>query len=92
MKQSIPIEKISKQENQEDKGNKGNEGNKELIPFHYEAEIVKSNPDLRGHNWKQQGAYLKCDSCQLPHAVYIGTDKIMVGYNNDGSPRLVKRG
>ena len=43
------------------------------------------------HEWRQQGYYLICFSCDLQHAVGIGPDKIMVGVEEDGSPILKKR-
>jgi hypothetical protein len=36
------------------------------------------------HNWKQQGYYLICYSCELTHAVWIGRDKMMVGVDDKG--------
>jgi hypothetical protein len=43
------------------------------------------------HNWRQEGGYLICKSCELQHAVYIGMDKIMVGETESGQPILKKR-
>jgi hypothetical protein len=43
------------------------------------------------HDWRQQGSYLVCKSCELTHAVYIGIDKVFVGYNKEGEPLLKKR-
>lgn len=40
------------------------------------------------HDWKQQGIYLICKSCELHHAVFIGVDKMMVGVNDKGQPIL----
>ena len=40
------------------------------------------------HQWKQQGFYLVCKSCDLQHAVFIGPDKIMVGTDKEGQPIL----
>ena len=42
------------------------------------------------HEWRQQGPYLVCKSCELSHAVWIGMEKIMVGQNEKG-PILKKR-
>lgn len=36
--------------------------------------------------YRQQGPYLVCYSCQLQHAVYIGINKIMVGVDKNGKP------
>jgi len=41
--------------------------------------------------YRQQGPYLICYSCELQHAVYIGMDKMMVGVGKDGKPILEKR-
>ena len=38
------------------------------------------------HLWKQQGYYIICHSCDLSHAVFIGSKKIMVGENEKGEP------
>jgi len=43
------------------------------------------------HDWRQQGPYVVCKSCELQHAVWIGMDKIMVGINEKGQPILKKR-
>lgn len=43
------------------------------------------------HEWRQQGFYLVCKSCELQHAVWIGMDKIMVGIKSDGTPILKNR-
>ena len=42
------------------------------------------------HEWRQQGYYLVCKSCEVTHAVWIGPDKIMVGINEKG-PILKER-
>lgn len=43
-----------------------------------------------GHRWIQQGPYLVCKSCILKHSLYIGMEKRLVGFNEDGTPRLEK--
>jgi len=43
------------------------------------------------HEWRQQGYYLVCKSCELQHAVWIGKDKIMIGVDETGKPILKKR-
>ena len=43
------------------------------------------------HEWRQRGFYLVCVSCELPHAVFIGPDKIMVGVEENGTPVIKKR-
>uniref|UniRef100_A0A6M3J2Z3 Uncharacterized protein n=1 Tax=viral metagenome TaxID=1070528 RepID=A0A6M3J2Z3_9ZZZZ len=44
------------------------------------------------HEWKQQGYYLVCKSCELEHAVWIGSEKIMIGIEERGKPILKRRG
>lgn len=57
-----------------------------------EDPIWEFNPDvLSGHEWRQQGPYLICKSCELTHALYIGMNKILVGFREDGKPILEKR-
>lgn len=58
-------------------------GEEELLDF--------NKPDFtfspRGnHEWRQQGPYLVCKSCDLEHAVWIGMKKQMVGISEDGQP------
>jgi hypothetical protein len=43
------------------------------------------------HEWRQQGPYLICKSCDIDHAQYLGMEKIMVGLNEDGTPILKAR-
>lgn len=43
------------------------------------------------HDWRQQGPYLVCKSCEIQHATYIGMDKIMVGLDETGKPLLKPR-
>ena len=57
-----------------------------------EEEVLDFNsPDFTfvpkgSHDWRQQGPYLVCKSCELQHAVWVGTDKIMVGIDKKGQP------
>lgn len=52
-------------------------------------ELNFDNPDFQfvpeGCNWIQRGIYLICTSCELQHAIYIGTEKMFVGMK-DGKP------
>lgn len=41
--------------------------------------------------YRQQGPYLVCYSCELQHAVFIGMNKMMVGTNKDGTPIIKNR-
>ena len=43
------------------------------------------------HLYHQEGYYLVCRSCELVHAVFIGSEKIMVGQDKEGQPILKKR-
>jgi len=43
------------------------------------------------HEWRQQGYYIICKSCDLEHAVWIGSKKILTGINDKGEPILKKR-
>lgn len=61
-----------------------------------EEEILDfNNPDFQFvpkgvHEWRQQGPYLNCFSCDLQHGVYIGVNKQMIGINAKGDPILKK--
>lgn len=43
------------------------------------------------HDWRQQGTYVVCKSCEIMHAVFIGSEKLMVGLNEKGQPLFKKR-
>lgn len=43
------------------------------------------------HLWHQEGYYLVCGSCDLVHAVFIGNDKLLVGFDKGGQPILKTR-
>jgi len=43
------------------------------------------------HDWRQQGPYLVCKSCEIEHATYIGMEHLMVGINDQGQPILNNR-
>lgn len=43
------------------------------------------------HEWRQQGPYLLCKSCDLEHATYIGMEKLLTGINEKGQPILIER-
>lgn len=43
------------------------------------------------HEWRQQGPYLCCKSCEVEHAVWVGTDKMLVGLDEKGQPILKTR-
>lgn len=67
--------------------------NSELEPETEKLDFTK--PDFsfipKGNcQYRQNGNYLVCYSCELKHAVWIGMDKIMVGENEKG-PILMNR-
>ncbi len=43
------------------------------------------------HNWRQEGPYICCRSCEIHHAVFIGMEKMMVGIDENGNPILKPR-
>jgi hypothetical protein len=43
------------------------------------------------HLYRQEGYYLVCRGCELVHAVYIGSEKIMVGQDEKGQPIIKSR-
>jgi len=43
------------------------------------------------HEWRQEGPYCICKSCELIHAVYIGMDKLLVGLDDQGRPLFKNR-
>lgn len=56
----------------------------------HEKPLYEFSPGLSGHEWKQQGPYLVCHSCEIRHATYIGMGKLLVGIE-DGKPILERR-
>lgn len=63
-----------------------------------EREVINTNhplfafsPSLSGHQWRQQGPYLVCKSCPVRHSIYIGVDKRLVGFTEDGQPKVIDR-
>lgn len=43
------------------------------------------------HTYRQQGYYLVCNSCDIQHATWIGSEKLMVGVSETGEPILKDR-
>lgn len=43
------------------------------------------------HQWRQEGCFLVCRSCDLDHAVFIGRQHMIVGIGEDGMPILKTR-
>lgn len=59
-------------------------------------ELDFNSPDYRfipggHHEWRQQGHFLICKSCELDHAVNIGPDKLLVGFDEENKPILKSR-
>lgn len=65
-----------------------NEKEEEVLNFETPSYSFKPN---EAHDWRQQGPYLVCKGCELVHAVYVGTQKILVGIAEDGRPILKSR-
>lgn len=60
----------------------------EILNFETPSFTFKPN---EVHEWRQQGYYLVCKSCELLHAVWIGSDKMLVGLNENGTPKFKSR-
>jgi hypothetical protein len=61
-----------------------------------QEELDFENPDFvfragETHDWRQQATYLVCKSCELQHAVYIGSGRVLAGLRDDGTPILMDR-
>jgi len=54
-------------------------------------EAAKQRMRLAKHEWKQRGAWIKCSSCEYPHAFRIPMSKLMTGIDENGMPVLVSR-
>ncbi|MBW6431565.1 hypothetical protein K0A96_00080 [Patescibacteria group bacterium] len=57
---------------------------------------IENHPNYRFipkgyHEWKQEGYYLICRSCELEHAVWLGKDHLLTGIKEDGKPIIKKR-
>jgi hypothetical protein len=76
----------------EEKRNSLIEGGLEGISENLEVDLstLKSQikEGLAGHGWIQQGPYLVCQSCPLKHATWIGIDRILTGFDENGVPIL----
>lgn len=68
--------------------------NGEIKQESYEADLStltsKISSTWQGHRWIQQGPYLVCQSCELKHAVYIGMDKQLIGFDENNKPLFRK--
>ena len=43
------------------------------------------------HEYRQHGPYLVCKSCEIQHAIWIGIDKILVGFDEKGEAIVRKK-
>jgi len=59
----------------------------EALNFDNPSFVFKPNEQ---HDWRQQGPYLVCKSCEIQHAVYVGMKKRLVGLDDKGQPILEK--
>jgi hypothetical protein len=41
--------------------------------------------------YRQEGPYLVCYGCELKHAIWIGMDKMLMGYDEKGQPIIKPR-
>jgi hypothetical protein len=74
---------LNKQENNQNK-------EQSVDAYHDEGEIIIPKIELRGHNWKQKGYTIICESCPLRHAHYIGSDFKLIKIE-DGIPKFARR-
>lgn len=54
-----------------------------------------NNPDFRFEprncNYRQRGYFLVCRTCDLEHGIFIGSDKVMVGVDEENRPIVKTR-
>jgi len=84
----MPKKQARRQMNDEKNGEEKDESITEVLDF--------TKPDFEFkpkeyHGWRQQGFFLICKSCEITHATFIGSEKLMVGTNNNGQPILQDR-
>ncbi len=73
-----------------------NEEEEELIKPLSESGDIESHPSFKfipkgHHEWRQEGYYLVCRSCDLEHAIWIGNKYMIVGIREDGMPLIKTR-
>ena len=71
-----------------DREEKNEEIEEEELNFEKPDYVFEPEPN---HDYRQQGFYLVCKSCEIEHAVWIGSNKIMIGTDKDGKPILQNR-
>lgn len=71
-----------------------NEQNKQANDTHIDIDrsqlIPLTKPGIAGHGWRQRGPYLYCTSCPIEHAIGIGTEHHLTGFDEAGNPILRK--
>lgn len=45
---------------------------------------------LQGHMWRQEGIWLKCQSCTFEHGMFIEPGHQLYGIDKDGKPLIRK--
>ncbi len=66
------------------------ENENENVEIH-DKPVFEFNPDvLAGHEWRQQGPFIICKSCDLEHSMYIGVNRQLQGFDEDGVPVIKK--
>lgn len=61
------------------------EAEEEIISFEKPAFDFRPNGF---HAYRQQGPYLVCKSCEITHAVWVGMQKQLVGFDEQNKPIL----
>lgn len=65
-----------------------NQNEEETIDF--EKPDFEFKPEAN-HPFRQQGPYLICRGCKITHAVWIGIEKVLVGFDKRGQPIIKKK-
>lgn len=68
--------------------NQSQEENEEILDFTKPSFVFKAKDH---HEFRQQGTYLVCKSCDVTHAVWIGIERILTGFDKEGQPIIKKR-
>lgn len=62
--------------------------NEETLDFTKPSFVFKPEAN---HTFRQQGPYIICKSCEVTHAVWIGIEKVLVGFDQRGQPIIKKK-
>jgi hypothetical protein len=60
----------------------------EVLDFNNPNFVFRPNEH---HDWRQQGPYLVCKSCDLEHAIWVGMERMLVGLDKKGRPILKRK-